>query len=116
MIKSWKDGEIVWLEVEGEFLADELAGESKKWYETKKDEYVGYLVDVRKMTKQTALEQKKAEEKAKTEGTGKPRAVLGKDIAMATLVNIYARFTGAEGIKYFTDAENAKSWLLSKKV
>jgi len=114
MIKSWIDGNIVWVEVEGEFLADEISAECKKWYETKKDEYVGYMVDVRKMTKQSALEQKKAEEKAKTEGTGKPRAVLGKDVAMATVVNIYTRFTGADGIKYFTEEEKAKEWLLSK--
>jgi hypothetical protein len=116
MIKSWKDGEIVWLEVEGEFLADEIAEESKKWFETKKDEYIGYLVDVRKMTKQSAFEQKKAEERARKEGTGKPRAVLGNDIAMATVVNIYTRFTGAEGIKYFTDEQSAAAWLRSKKI
>jgi hypothetical protein len=41
---------------------------------------------------------------------------LGNDIAMATVVNIYTRFTGAEGIKYFTDEQSAAAWLRSKKI
>ena len=49
-MKSWLDGNIVWIEMGGEFLANELISESKKWYETRPNDYIGYIVDVRKMT------------------------------------------------------------------
>jgi len=111
MMKSWMDGDIVWIEVEGDFLGDDMIAETSKWIETQKDSYVGYLVDIRKMTKQNAIEQKKAEDYAKSKGTRKPRAVLGKDAATAALVNIYQRFTGAQGLHFFTDADSAKKWL-----
>ncbi len=114
-MKSWLDGDIVWIEIEGEFLAEPLIAESKKWYETRKDDYIGYIVDVRKMTKQNAIEQKKTEAEAKKSGTGKPRAILGKDVATAALVNIYTRFTGADGLRYFTDLDGAVSWLKTFK-
>lgn len=111
MIKSWINNNIVWLEVEGEFLADELINETNRWLHTRSNDYIGYLVDIRKMTKQTVAEQKKAEAQAKKNNSGKPRAVLGKDIGMAMLVNIYIRFTGAEGIRYFTNTDEAIKWL-----
>ena len=113
MIKSWLDGNMVWIEIEGEFIADELVAETGKWLETHRNEYIGYLVDIRKMTHQSAVEQKKAEEAAKKTNSGKPRAVIGKDPATAALVNIYTRFTGAQGMRYFTDVEKAKDWLRS---
>ena len=116
MVKSWLEGNMVWVEIEGEFLADELIGETNKWLETHKDDYIGYLVDIRKMTRQTTLEQKKAEEAATKNQSGKPRAVIGKDAATATLVNIYTRFTGAKGMHYFTDVEKAREWLKQRKV
>jgi hypothetical protein len=115
MIKSWLDGNVVWIEIDGEFLADELVRESDKWLSTHKNDYIGYLVDIRKMTRQTAIEQKKAEAAAKKNNSGKPRAIIGKDAATATLVNIYTRFTGAQGVHYFTDVESAKSWLKTAK-
>jgi hypothetical protein len=115
MIKSWLDANMVWIEIEGEFLADELIGETNRWLTTRKDDYCGYLVDIRKMTRQTAFEQKKAEEAAKKNKSGKPRAIIGKDAATATLVNIYTRFTGAQGLHYFTDVEKAKTWLKTAK-
>ena len=115
MIKSWLDGDIVWIEMEGEFLADELIGETKKWYLDKTAAYIGYIVDIRKLTKQSAVEQKKAEEEAKNRGSKKPRAIIGKDAATAAIVNIYTRFTGAEGVHYFTDVENATTWLRAYK-
>jgi hypothetical protein len=115
MIKSHKDGEIVWIEISGEFIADELIAETGKWLKSHANEYVGYLVDVRQMTKQTAIEQKKAEEQTKKNKSGKYRAVLGKDAAMAALVNIYMRFTGAKGLHYFTNEAEARAWLMSKK-
>jgi hypothetical protein len=115
MIKSWLDGNIVWIEIDGEFLADELIGETNKWLETRKNDYLGYLVDIRKMTRQTAIEQKKAEAAAKKNQSGKPRAIIGNDAATAALVNIYTRFTGAQGMRYFTDVESAKTWLKTAK-
>lgn len=115
MIKSRLDGEIVWLEIEGEFLADEIIAETSKWFQENPRDYVGYIVDIRKMTKQTAIEQKKAEEAAKKNKSGKVRAVLGKDAAMAALVNIYTRFTGAEGVRYFTNEQEARDWVMSHK-
>jgi|WetSurMetagenome_2_1015567.scaffolds.fasta_scaffold73613_2 hypothetical protein len=114
-MKSRLDGDIVWIEIEGEFLADEMISESKKWYATQQDKYIGYIVDIRKMTKQNAVEQKKVEEEAKTRGTSKPRAILGKDAATAAIVNIYQRFTGAQGVHFFTDEESAKVWLRAYK-
>jgi hypothetical protein len=115
MIKSWLENEIVWIEIEGEFLASEMISESKKWYESQQDKYIGYIVDIRKMTKNSAVEQKKVEEEAKTHKSVKPRAVLGKDAATAAIVNIYQRFTGAQGVHFFTDAESAKTWLRANK-
>ena len=47
-MKSWLDGDIVWIEVEGDFLGDDMIAETSKWIETQKDSYVGYLVDIRK--------------------------------------------------------------------
>jgi hypothetical protein len=88
MVTSWKEGEIVCIKMEGEFIADELVAETDKWIKTQKDNYVGYLVDIRELKKQSAIEQKKAEEAAKRYNSGKPRALLGKDAAMKTLVNI----------------------------
>jgi hypothetical protein len=115
MIKSWLDGNMVWIEINGEFLADELIDETNKWLPTRKNEFVGYLVDIRKMTRQTAIEQKKAEAAAKKNQSHKPRAIIGKDAATAALVNIYTRFTGAQGVHYFTDVESAKTWLKTAK-
>ena len=115
MIRSWKDGEFVYIKMEGEFIADELVSETQQWIENHKDEYVGYIVDIRDLTKQSALEQKKAEAKAKEIGTKKPRALLGKDPAMGALVNIYKRFTGAQDMRYFTNEDEAKKWVLTFK-
>jgi hypothetical protein len=110
MVKSWLDGDIVWVEINGEFIADEIVAETTKWL-VKPEAYIGYMTDIRQMTKQTVYEQKKAEDQAKKNKSGKPRAVLGKDSATAALVNIYIRFTRAEGIRYFTQVDEAKAWL-----
>lgn len=115
MIKSWLDGNMVWIEIEGEFIAEELINETDRWLKTHKNDYIGYLVDIRKMTHQSAVEQKKAEAAAKKNQSGKPRAIIGKDAATAALVNIYTRFTGAQGMHYFTDVGSAKAWLKTAK-
>jgi hypothetical protein len=73
---------------------------------------VGYVVDLNKMTKHPALEQRKAEAYAKKLNSKKPRAIVGKDDAIARLINIYMRFTKAEGVKYFTNHLDAKEWVL----
>ncbi|NPV86708.1 MAG: hypothetical protein HPY45_11955 [Anaerolineae bacterium] len=41
MIKSWLDGEIVWLEFEGESLAGELIVETSKWLRENPRSYMG---------------------------------------------------------------------------
>jgi hypothetical protein len=114
MITSYLEDRIVFLEIEGVFSADELYSETSKWFDTRKDDYAGYLVDVNKMTKHPALEQRKAEAYAKKVNSNKPRAIVGKDEAIARLINIYMRFTKAEGVKYFSNHEDAKTWLLSQ--
>ncbi|MAT43862.1 MAG: hypothetical protein CL609_16125 [Anaerolineaceae bacterium] len=113
MINSWKDGKIVFIKIEGEFIADELIGETTKWLSSHAVEYVGYVIDICGMTKQSAIEQKKAEEAAKKSNSGKPRALVGKDAATAALVNIYKRFTGAKDMRYFTNMQEAKDWVLN---
>lgn len=110
MVKSWLDGNIVWLEIDGPFIADEVIAETNKWL-AHPESYIGYITDIRKMTERTAAESKKAEDQAKKNKSGKPRAVLGKDLATAALMNIYVRFTGAEGIHYFNNVDDAKAWL-----
>jgi hypothetical protein len=115
LVNSRLDGDIVWIEIEGEFLADEMISESKKWYASQQDKYIGYIVDIRKMTKQSAVEQKKVEEEAKSHKSVKPRAIIGKDVATAAIVNIYQRFTGAQGVHFFTDEDSAKAWLRAYK-
>ena len=114
-MRSWLSDNIVWIEINGEFLADELVRESKQWFETRKEDYIGYIVDIRKMTRQSTLEQAKAEVEAKRQGTGKPRAVLGKDKATGAIINTYNSFTGAERLRYFTDVKSAKAWLNSQE-
>ncbi len=114
-MKSWLRDKIVWIEINGEFLADELVNESKQWFETRKNDYIGYIVDIRKMTRQSTIEQLKAEEAAKSQGTGKPRAVLGKDAAAGTIINMYTSFTGASRVSYFSDIKSAKAWLYSQE-
>ena len=115
MVSSWKNKEIVYIKINGEFLANELVGETNKWLATHRNEYVGYIVDITEMTKQSAVEQKKAEAAAKANNSGKPRALLGKDAAMAALVNIYKRFTGATDMRYFTNEKEAIDWVMSFK-
>jgi hypothetical protein len=115
MIVSWLDHEIVWLRIEGEFLADELIHETNKWLHNHPNDFLGYIVDVRKMTTRKAAEQQKAEAAAKQNKSGKVRAVLGKDEAFSMAIKIYVRFTGAEGVRYFTDENEAREWIMSFK-
>ena len=114
MVTSRLVDNIVFIDVEGVFSADELYTETAKWFDTRKDEYVGYVVDLNKMTKHPAMEQRKAEAYAKKVNSNKPRAIVGKDEAMARLINIYMRFTKAERVKYFANHEDAKTWILSQ--
>jgi hypothetical protein len=114
MITSRLDGKIVYIDVDGPFSAEGLYTESKKWLDTHRDEYVGYLVDISKMTEHSAVEKRKAEELTRQLNSGKPRAVFSNDSATSTLLNIYMRFTNAKGIKYFSSIEDAKSWLLAQ--
>ena len=114
MVTSRIEGPIVYFNIEGVFSADELYAETIKWLESGQ-EYVGYLVDISKMTKHPAMEQRKGEAYAKKLNTNKVRAIVAKDEATARLINIYMRFTKAdqESVKYFSNEEDAKAWLLS---
>ena len=114
MITSRLEGNIVYIDIDGAFSAEGLYTESKRWLDTHKDDYVGYLVDISKMTEHSPVEQKKAEELTRQLNTGKPRAVVGKDAATSVIINIYMRFTNAQGIKYFSNDADAKKWLLSQ--
>jgi hypothetical protein len=115
MVVSWLDHEIVWLRIEGNLRADEIVNETLKWLNTRPNDYVGYIIDVRKMTGRSPLEEQKMEEAAKRTNSGKVRAVLGKDEAFSMIVKIYIRFTKAEGVRYFTDENVARAWVLSHK-
>jgi hypothetical protein len=114
MVSSRIEGPIVYFNIEGVFSADDLYNETIKWLESG-EEYVGYLVDITKMTKHPAIEQRKAEAYAKKLQTNKVRAIVAKDEATARLINIYMRFTKAsqDDVKYFSKEEDAKAWLLS---
>jgi hypothetical protein len=114
MITSRLEGNIVYIDIDGAFSADGLYTQSKRWLDSHRDEYVGYLVDISKMTEHSAVEQKKAEELTRQLNSGKPRAVVGKDTATSALINIYMRFTNAKGIKYFSNFDDAKTWLLAQ--
>jgi hypothetical protein len=107
------ENKIVYLDIEGAYSADELYAESKKWYDNHEDEYVGYLMDISKMTKHPAIEQRRAEAISKKLTTNKPRAVIGKGEAGARFINIYIRFTKAKDMKYFSKIEDAEEWILS---
>ena len=115
MINSRMENEIVYLEIVGDFSANELYSESKKWFDAHKDEYVGYLLDISKMEKHPALEQRKAEALSKQLNTQRPRAVIGKGEVSGRFINIYIRFTKAKDIKYFNDITEAEEWILSYK-
>ena len=114
MVSSRLDDHIVYIDIEGEFKADELLSETDKWISEHNDEFIGYLVDISKVTKHPAMEQRKAEAGARKVEEHKPRAVVGKDDMSARLISIYVRFTKAERIHYFTNQEEAKAWLLSQ--
>jgi hypothetical protein len=113
MINSRMENKIVYLEIVGDFSADELYSESKKWFDAHKDDYVGYLLDISKMDKHPALEQRKSEALSKKLSTQKPRAVIGKGETSARFINIYIRFTKAKNLKYFSDVPEAEAWILS---
>jgi hypothetical protein len=112
MVTSYLEDKIVVIDMEGEFLASELLSETDKWAKNE-DEYIGYMVDISKVTKHAAMEQRKAEAGARKVESLKPRAVVGKDNASAKLISIYIRFTKAEGMRYFAKRKEAKDWLLS---
>ncbi len=115
MLTSWLDGEIVWLKMDGVFIADELIAETGKWLRERPDDFVGYILDIRAMTERNVLEQEKAEQAARKNQSGKVRAVLGKGAALGILVNLHIRVTRAQGVRYFTNEEDAKAWVMSFK-
>ena len=115
MIKSHKEGPIVYMAIEGEFSSAELAKESEKWVDTNTGDLLGFLVDITKLTKHPAMEQKKAEAEFKQKSPDLLRAIVGKDDAAARFIKIYMRFTRADRMKFFTNPEEAKEWMLGFK-
>ena len=115
MIQSYKEGPIVYMDVEGAFSADEFAGESVKWLGSENDDIIGFLVDMSKMTSHPAMEQRKAEAEFKKMNPNWLRAIIVKDDASTRFIKIYMRFTKAERMKFFTNQEEAKDWLLNYK-
>ncbi|MBI9052152.1 MAG: STAS/SEC14 domain-containing protein [Anaerolineaceae bacterium] len=112
MVTSRLEGNIVYLEMEGVFNAKELIAETAKWID-REDEFIGYLCDMNKITKHPAMEQRKAEAQARKDNP-KPRALVGSSEALSRFINIYMRFTKAQGTKHFTNYEDAKAWLQSQ--
>lgn len=110
MIKSRLEDRVVWLTVEGDLRADEFIPETDKWL-SRIGEYDGYITDVRKMSKSTAVDKKRIEERRKQNKTGKASAILVKDDFMGTLAKIYINFTKADDTQIFTDPEKAKAWV-----
>lgn len=112
MITSKLEDGIVWYTIDGELKADEMIPETQKWL-NRQDEYIGYISDVRKMTKASSYDKQRMEEERRKNKTGKPNAILLKDDAMAVIAKIYIKFTNAKDTRYFTDPEIAKAWLKS---
>lgn len=113
MINSRLENKIVYLEINGDFSEDELQAESKKRFDAHKDDDVGYLLDISKMDKHPALEQRKSEALSKKLPTQKLCAVIGKGEASARFINIYIRFAKAKSIKYCSDIQEAEAWTLN---
>ena len=114
MITSRLEDGIVWFTIDGELKANEMIPETEKWL-SRRNEYCGYISDVRKMTTASALDKKLIEEQRKSNNTGKPNAILLKNGAMAIIAKVYINFTKAENTKYFTNPEKAIEWLKSNK-
>lgn len=114
MVTSQLQDRIVILSVEGELSADEVHAELLNWYETKLDDFDGYIIDLNRMTKHPAIEQRKAAAYEKKLPSNKPHAIVGKDEKIARLINIFERFTKASFVKYYTNHEDAKAWILSQ--
>ena len=112
MINAQKDGPILYMDIDGEFSAKDIAEEASKWMQEHRD-IVGYIVDITQMTKHPAMEQRKAEANYKKQNPNVLRAIVGKDDAASRFLRIYMRFTKAENMHYFTSKEEAKTWILS---
>ena len=113
MINSQKEGPILYMDIEGEFSAKDIAVEATKWMQEHHD-IIGYIVDISKMTSHPALEQRKAEANYKKQNPNVLRAIVGKDDASSRFLRIYMRFTKAEKMQYFTSREEAKTWIMNQ--
>ena len=111
MVASQLKNNVVYIEIDGEFSGDDITAEMKKWIVDHNSDFIGYILDINKMTSHPALEQRKAEAYTRRQDTQKPRAVIGRGEAGERFINTYIRFTKAEGIKFFYDQGEAESWL-----
>ena len=114
MVSSRLEDRIVILSVEGELSADQVHAELLNWYGKRMDEFDGYIIDLNQMTKHPALEQRKAAAYEKKLPSNKPHAIVGKDEKIARLISIFERFTKANLVKYYTNLEEAKAWIVSQ--
>jgi uncharacterized membrane protein len=114
MVTGKLENEILWIVLKGNLVADEVIAETNKWV-PQNEQYIGMVTDIREMGDSPAIEQKKLEAQRKQNNLNKPNAILGQDNAMSAIVAIYIRFTRASNTRYFTDAEEAKKWILSHR-
>ena len=112
MVTSRLDDRILMLAIEGEFSADEFQAELTSWINTRLDDFDGYIINLNEMTKHPAMEQRKAAAYEKNLNIDKPHVIVGKDEKIARLLKIFERFTKADVVKYFTNDEDAKAWIL----
>ena len=105
-----RDG-VVWLVVDGEMPSEEVVREAGGWL-SQKDEFSGFITDMRKMTSiPSSEEQKKLEEWRASNESGKPHALLGRTNALGVLVKMYINLTKARSTRYFLNPEAAVSWV-----
>ena len=114
MVTSQLEDRIVILSVEGELSADDVHAELLHWYETRLNDFDGYIINLNQMTKHPALEQRKAAAYEKKLPANKLHVIVGKDEKIARLIKIFERFTKADFVKYFTDQQEAKEWIISQ--
>ena len=114
MVNSSVEDRIAYFDIEGVFSADEFYAEMIDWMENRDGDFDGFIIDTSKVTKHPAMEQRKAAAYSKKYPSEKPYVVIGKDEKIARMMNIYTRFTKVEGVKYASNPQDAKEWILEQ--
>ena len=113
MVNSRVEDQIVVLDIEGDFSADEFYAEFENWI-SKQNEVKGFIIDVCKVMQHPAMEQRKAAAFFKKYELNSPYAVVGENESIARMVHIYERFTKGKVPCYFTNMVDAKNWVLEQ--